>query len=46
MKRVTLVIDDDVDKIIHQRQAVTIAKTNDSYSYSRCVNDLIRGVKK
>lgn len=39
-------IDKDIDKIVRQKQAETIRKTNKSCSYSKCVNDMLRGVKK
>lgn len=45
MKRVTIMIDADVDKKIRRHQAAVINKKNISYSYSRCVNDLLRGRK-
>lgn len=45
-KRVTIVIDDDNDKFVHQQQARTIKESNSAYSYSRCVNDLLRGIRK
>jgi hypothetical protein len=38
-------MDDDADRIVRQRQSKIIHDTNDSYSYSRCVNDMIKGKK-
>ena len=44
-KRVTIMIDTDNDKKIRTVQSKTIKETNNSYSYSRCVNDLLREKK-
>ena len=41
-KRVTLMIDDDIDKKLRQRQAKVIQQTSDGYSYSKTVNDILR----
>ncbi len=47
MKRVTILISDENDKIIRQAQAKMIKETNESYSYSKCLNELLGGkVKK
>ena len=44
-KRVTIVMDSDNDKKIRTVQSDTIRKTNAAYSYSRCVNDILRSRK-
>ncbi len=41
-KRVTIMIDDDLDKKLRIRQARTIEKEQSSYSYSKVVNDVLR----
>ncbi len=41
-KRVTVMIDDDIDKKLRLRQAKIIQQKNSSYSYSRVVNDTLR----
>ena len=45
-KRVTIVLDDDLDKKLRLRQAKIIQKENSSCSFSRVVNDAIRKVLK
>ncbi len=45
-KRVTIVIDDDLDKKLRVRQAKLIQQTNSSYSYSRVLNETLRKVLK
>lgn len=40
-KRVTIMIDDDVDKKLRQRQAKSIQQTQTSVSFSKIVNDSI-----
>ena len=45
-KRVTIVIDDDLDKKLRLRQAKIIQQTSSSVSYSRVVNDALRKVLK
>ena len=45
-KRVTVMIDEDLDIKIRQKQSDRIAKSNKSYSYSRCFNDQLRKVLK
>jgi len=45
-KRVTIVLDDDLDKKLRLRQAKIIQKENSSCSFSRVVNDVIRKVLK
>jgi len=41
-KRVSIVIDDDLDKKIRAHQAKIIKKQNSPHSFSKTVNDLIR----
>jgi len=45
-KRVTIMIDDDLDKKLRNRQAKIIQNEQASYSYSRVVNDTLRKVLK
>jgi hypothetical protein len=45
-KRVTIVIDEDLDKKLRLRQAKIIQQTSSSVSYSRVVNDALRKVLK
>lgn len=45
-KRVTIMIDDDLDKLLRLEQAKQITKSTTSVSYSRIINQTIRkGVK-
>lgn len=41
-KRVTIIIDDDVDKKLRQRQSKIIQQTNETYSFSKTINELLR----
>ena len=41
-KRVTIMIDDDLDKKLRLRQAKLIMQEQSSVSYSRVINDLVR----
>ena len=41
-KRVTIMIDDDLDKKLRLIQAKEITKTSSSISYSQVVNDMLR----
>jgi len=41
-KRVTIMIDDDLDKKLRLRQAKMIQQEQSSYSYSRALNDVLR----
>lgn len=41
-RRVTIMIDDDLDKKIRYKQAKLIEKRKESVSFSRVVNDSIR----
>lgn len=41
-KRVTIMIDDDLDKKIRLRQAKMIQQEQASYSYSKTLNEIIR----
>ena len=45
-KRVTIMIDDDLDKKLRMRQAKLIVQEQSSYSYSKVVNETIRKVLK
>ena len=45
-KRVTIVIDDDLDKKLRLRQAKIIQQDQSSCSYSRVINDVHRKVLK
>ena len=41
-KRVTIMIDDDLDKKLRHLQAKTIQQTQSSCSYSRMLNETLR----
>lgn len=41
-KRVTIMVDDDLDKKLRLYQAKQISKTNTAVSYSKVINDLLR----
>jgi hypothetical protein len=41
-RRVTVVMQDDIDKKIRNYQAKMIQKIKSTYSYSKAVNDLLR----
>ncbi len=41
-KRVTIMIDEDLDKKIRMRQAKLILQEQSSYSYSRVLNETLR----
>lgn len=43
-KRVTIMIDEDLDRKIRNRQAKQIQKTSTSYSYSTALSDILRKV--
>ena len=45
-KRVTIMIDEDLDKKIRLRQAKMIQQEQASYSYSRVLNETLRKVLK
>ncbi|EGP94487.1 MULTISPECIES: hypothetical protein [Nitrosarchaeum] len=45
-KRVTIMIDDDLDKKIRLRQAKMIQQEQSSYSYSKVLNETLRKVLK
>ena len=45
-KRVTIMIDDDLDKKLRLRQAKLIQSEQASYSYSKVLNDTLRKVLK
>lgn len=44
-KRVTVLIDDDLDKKIRAKQAKTILEEQRSYSYSKIINETLRKAK-
>ncbi len=41
-KRVTIMIDDDLDKKIRMRQAKMIQQNQASYSFSKTLNEILR----
>ena len=41
-KRVTIMIDDDIDKKLRLIQSKQIAKTSESVSYSKVINDELK----
>jgi len=41
-KRVTIMLDDDLDQELRDRQAKMIKKTQSSYSFSRVLNEVLR----
>ena len=41
-KRVTIMIDEDLDKKLRLRQAKMILQEKSSFSYSRVINDALR----
>ena len=45
-KRVTIMIDDDLDKKIRLRQAKMIQTKQSSFSYSKVINEALRTVLK
>ncbi len=45
-KRVTIMIDMDIDKKIRLRQAKTIQQTQNTCSFSRVINDVLRKALK
>ena len=45
-KRVTIMIDEDLDKKLRSRQAKMIIQEQTSYSYSKVLNDALRKVLK
>jgi len=45
-KRVTIILDDDLDKKLRRLQAKMIQQEQTSYSYSRVVNDALRKALK
>lgn len=45
-KRVTIVIDEELDRKLRQMQAARIEKENASISYSKVVNDCLRKAMK
>ena len=45
-KRVTIMIDEELDRKLRQMQATRIEKENASISYSKVVNDCLRKAMK
>ncbi|MCH7966740.1 MAG: hypothetical protein IIB02_04880 [Thaumarchaeota archaeon] len=45
-KRVTIMIDEDLDKKLRLRQAKMIQQEQASYSYSKVLNDTLRKILK
>jgi hypothetical protein len=45
-KRVTIMIDDDLDRKLRLRQAKMIQTEQSSYSYSRVINESLRKILK
>lgn len=45
-KRITVVMNDDLDKKIRLYQVKIMQRTNSSYSYSAAINDTIRKALK
>ena len=41
-KRITIMLDEDLDRKIRLKQAKLIQKTNGSISFSRVINDALR----
>jgi len=41
-KRITVMIDDDVDRKLRQIQAKMIQQSSESYSYSKALNDILK----
>ncbi len=45
-KRITIMLDDDLHDKLCTFQANIIKKTHKAYSFSRCINDKLRGKLK
>jgi len=45
MSRITIILDDDNTKKVRAYQVKMIQKTDGAYSFSRSINDLLRGMK-
>ena len=41
-KRVTIMMDDDIDKKLRTKQAKGMITLNKNYSFSQCINDTLR----
>jgi hypothetical protein len=41
-KRITVMIDDDIDKKLRQYQAKMIQQSSGAYSYSKTLNDVLK----
>lgn len=46
MSRITIMLDEDNMKMARKYQADMIKKTDGAYSFSRCINDLLKENKK
>lgn len=44
-KRITIMLDDDLDKKIRERQIKIMTETQKGYSYSQSLNDMLRRKK-
>lgn len=44
IRRITIILDVDVEAKLRKRQAMLIAKTRKSVSFSRMLNDLLRNL--
>ncbi len=42
-KRITIMLDDDLDKKLRIKQADLIKKTQESISFSKVINEVVRG---
>ncbi|MBS3926162.1 MAG: hypothetical protein KGZ34_05675 [Nitrosarchaeum sp.] len=42
VKRITVMIEDDIEKKLRAKQAKIMQKTNSSYSYSKVINDTLK----
>lgn len=45
-KRITIMIDDDLDKKLRMKQAKTIQQTSTTCSFSKVVNEMLRKALK
>lgn len=41
-KRITVMIDDDIDKKLRQHQAKMIQQSSEAYSYSKAINEVLK----
>ncbi len=42
-KRITIMLDDEIDKKLRNKQAALIVKNGSSVSFSSVINDVLRG---